>query len=74
MVVGRVNGILAVTRSLGDRAMKQYVIGDPYTEEHELKEGDSHLILACDGVWAGTVAMKLKMCGDRRGHACDTQY
>jgi len=51
VVVGRVNGILAVTRSLGDRAMKQYVIGDPYTEEHELKEGDSHLILACDGVW-----------------------
>jgi len=51
VVVGRVNGILAVTRSLGDRAMKRYVTGDPYTEDHTLTEEDTHVILACDGVW-----------------------
>lgn len=51
VVNGRVNAILAVTRSLGDRAMKQYVTGDPYTEERVLDESDTHLVLACDGVW-----------------------
>mmetsp|Transcript_89 Transcript_89/g.311 ORF Transcript_89/g.311 Transcript_89/m.311 type:complete len:310 (-) Transcript_89:79-1008(-) len=51
VVMNRVNGILAVTRSLGDRAMKDYVSGEPYTTETVLEEGDTHLILACDGVW-----------------------
>lgn len=44
-------GVLAVTRSLGDCAMKDYVSGEPYTTETLLQPGDSHLILACDGVW-----------------------
>merc|ERR1711934_4584 len=48
---GRVNGILAVARSLGDRAMKQYVSGEPYTADYVLNDDDTHLILACDGVW-----------------------
>ncbi|KAL6069744.1 mgpp2cl-1, protein phosphatase 2C-like protein 1 [Balamuthia mandrillaris] len=47
----RVNGILAVTRSLGDCAMKAYVLGDPYTSELKLEPTDTHLILACDGLW-----------------------
>lgn len=51
VVMGRVNGILAVTRSLGDRAMKDYVVGEPYCRSLELKEDDTHLILACDGIW-----------------------
>ena len=51
VIMNRVNGILAVTRSLGDRAMKDYVSGEPYTTETVLEEGDTHLILACDGVW-----------------------
>ncbi len=46
----RVNGVLAVTRSLGDVAMKEFVIGNPYTTEIELNENDSFIILACDGV------------------------
>lgn len=51
VVMNRVNGILAVTRALGDYAMKDYVSGDPYCETHELSETDTHLIIACDGVW-----------------------
>lgn len=48
---GRVNGVLAVTRALGDSAMKEYVVGAPYTTETELSEEDEFLILACDGLW-----------------------
>jgi len=51
VVLNRVNGILAVTRSLGDHAMKDYVIGEPYLTEILLEPTDTHLILACDGLW-----------------------
>lgn len=47
---GRVNGVLAVTRSLGDSSMKEFVVGAPYTTETELTDDDEFLILACDGV------------------------
>lgn len=47
---GRVNGVLAVTRSLGDSSMKEFVVGAPYTTETELCEEDEFLIMACDGV------------------------
>lgn len=47
---GRVNGVLAVTRSLGDSSMKEFVVGAPYTTETELAEEDEFIILACDGV------------------------
>ncbi|KAN0111366.1 protein serine/threonine phosphatase 2C [Russula decolorans] len=48
---GRVNGVLAVTRSLGDSSMKEFVVGAPYTTETDLTEDDEVLILACDGIW-----------------------
>ncbi|KAG6336627.1 hypothetical protein ID866_2466, partial [Astraeus odoratus] len=48
---GRVNGVLAVTRSLGDSSMKEFVVGSPYTTETQLCEDDEFLILACDGLW-----------------------
>lgn len=43
-------GILAVTRSLGDASMKEFVVGAPYTTETTLDEQDEFLIVACDGV------------------------
>ena len=46
----RVNGILAVTRSLGDSKMKEFVVGSPYTTETTLGDDDEWLIIACDGV------------------------
>jgi protein phosphatase PTC1 len=46
----RVNGVLAVTRSLGDTAMKEFVVGSPYTTETTLGNDDTFLIVACDGV------------------------
>ncbi|KAL0077652.1 phosphatase 2C-like domain-containing protein [Phycomyces blakesleeanus] len=51
MMNNRVNGVLAVTRSLGDSVMKEFVVGNPYTTETELTDKDSFLILACDGLW-----------------------
>ena len=46
----RVNGVLAVTRSLGDFAMKEFVVGNPFTTSIELGDEDNFFIVACDGV------------------------
>ncbi|KAG2393722.1 hypothetical protein C9374_007253 [Naegleria lovaniensis] len=48
----RVNGVLSVTRSFGDHAMKEWVISEPYHSFVDLTENEyDYLILACDGVW-----------------------
>ena len=55
----RVNGVLAVTRALGDAYMKELVTGHPYTTETVIQPDiDEFLILACDGVSASTVLGK----------------
>jgi protein phosphatase PTC1 len=47
----RVNGVLAVTRALGDTYMKDLVTGHPYTTETVIQpDQDEFLIIACDGV------------------------
>lgn len=61
MISNRVNGMLAVTRALGDTYMKQFIIGNPYTTETELMADDEFLIIACDGLW--------DVCDDQK--ACD---
>jgi protein phosphatase PTC1 len=43
--------MLAVTRALGDAAMKEFVIGNPFTCETTLVPEDTFLIVACDGLW-----------------------
>jgi protein phosphatase PTC1 len=48
----RVNGVLAVTRALGDAYMKDLVTGHPYTTETVIQaDTDEFIILACDGLW-----------------------
>lgn len=48
----RVNGVLAVTRALGDAYMKDLVTGHPYTTETVVQPDlDEFIILACDGLW-----------------------
>ncbi|TQS32272.1 hypothetical protein Golomagni_07419, partial [Golovinomyces magnicellulatus] len=48
----RVNGVLAVTRALGDTYMKDLVTGHPYTTETVIQpELDEFIIIACDGIW-----------------------
>ena len=47
----RVNGVLAVTRTLGDTYMKDLVTGHPYTTETVVQpDTDEFIIIACDGV------------------------
>jgi protein phosphatase PTC1 len=47
----RVNGVLAVTRALGDTYIKDLVTGHPYTTETVIQpELDEFIIIACDGV------------------------
>ncbi|KFH43922.1 Protein phosphatase 2C-like protein [Hapsidospora chrysogenum ATCC 11550] len=48
----RVNGVLAVTRALGDAYMKDLVTGHPYTTETVIQpDSDEFVIIACDGIW-----------------------
>ena len=45
-----VTGQIAITRSLGDHLMKDYISGEPHLYQTKLTESDSYLIIACDGV------------------------
>lgn len=47
----RVNGILAVSRSLGDRDLKAFVIADPEVATRPLTPADEFAVVASDGVW-----------------------
>jgi serine/threonine protein phosphatase PrpC len=47
----RVQGVLAVTRSFGDRKLKQFVSAEPEIKSWPLSDHDEFLILASDGVW-----------------------
>lgn len=54
MFKGRVVGVLAITRSLGDHCMKTYVVAEPYCSETTVDLVSRHpsfVICACDGLW-----------------------
>lgn len=47
----RTNGILAVSRSLGDFESQPFVTYDPHIVKRSLTIKDAFVILGCDGVW-----------------------
>lgn len=49
--IWRVQGVLAVTRALGDRRLKQFVTSEPEITTHKLGPEDDLLVLASDGIW-----------------------
>lgn len=49
--VWRVQGMLAVSRALGDRALKPWVPPTPEICRHTIDEADAFLVLATDGLW-----------------------
>lgn len=50
---GRVLGVLAVTRSLGDYLLKDFVVAHPDIQQRrlDLSREPTFLIVACDGLW-----------------------
>jgi serine/threonine protein phosphatase PrpC len=49
--VARVQGILAVSRAIGDRSLKPYIIAEPRIAEGYLGRENDFIVIACDGVW-----------------------
>lgn len=49
--VPRVQGNLAISRSLGDKYLYPYVIGEPEIRQFVLSEDAKYIILATDGLW-----------------------
>ncbi|KAF0719212.1 Aste57867_1191 [Aphanomyces stellatus] len=51
VIHNRVSGVLAVSRSFGDSALKKWVTAQPYITRSLVDDACSFVILACDGVW-----------------------
>uniref|UniRef100_A0AAV1UR60 PPM-type phosphatase domain-containing protein n=1 Tax=Peronospora matthiolae TaxID=2874970 RepID=A0AAV1UR60_9STRA len=49
--VWRVEGILAVSRAIGDRMLKPLVVAEPEVKQLTRTKEDQYLVLASDGVW-----------------------
>ena len=49
--VWRVEGVLAVSRAIGDRMLKAYVSGDPEFMQVDVSPEDDYLVVASDGLW-----------------------
>jgi len=47
----KVGASLAVTRAFGDSELREWVKAEPYIKSVDLNPEDSHLIVACDGLW-----------------------
>ena len=55
----RVQGILAVTRSLGDFSLRPYVSNVPTVSYYEMKGDECFLVLASDGLWYACMCMMM---------------
>eukprot|EP01117_Protostelium_nocturnum_P001729 TRINITY_DN1212_c1_g1_i3.p1 TRINITY_DN1212_c1_g1~~TRINITY_DN1212_c1_g1_i3.p1 ORF type:complete len:1018 (+),score=220.97 TRINITY_DN1212_c1_g1_i3:268-3321(+) len=47
----RINGVIAVSRAIGDFYMQPFVICEPYLAEYDLDGDENFIIVGCDGVW-----------------------
>jgi hypothetical protein len=47
----RVQGVLAMSRAIGDHALRPYVVADPEVAWVARRPGDNLLLLASDGLW-----------------------
>jgi len=71
--VWRVEGVLAVSRAIGDRLLKDYVIPDPEFVTWACSSEDMFMVLATDGLWDvldnDQVAKMLANCVDAQAGA-----
>ncbi|XP_057867559.1 probable protein phosphatase 2C 2 [Cryptomeria japonica] len=49
--VWRVQGVLAISRGIGDLHMKDYILAEPDTKKIEIESDCEFLIMASDGLW-----------------------
>ncbi|RLN97720.1 hypothetical protein BBJ28_00018238 [Nothophytophthora sp. Chile5] len=49
--VWRVEGILAVSRAIGDRMLKPFVVAEPEVKQFTRTATDRYVVVASDGVW-----------------------
>jgi len=47
----RVQGMIAVTRAIGDSMLQPYLTAEPHISKIELTKGDEYLVIGCDGLW-----------------------
>jgi serine/threonine protein phosphatase PrpC len=47
----RVEGLLAVSRSVGDASLKPYITAEPEVCEYDVGKDDWFLVMSSDGVW-----------------------
>jgi serine/threonine protein phosphatase PrpC len=47
----RTNGILAISRSLGDFESQPFITCEPFVAKRTLNFRDAFVILGCDGIW-----------------------
>lgn len=47
----RVQGIMAVTRGIGDAHLKEYITSVPETRRVDLEGKEDFIVLASDGLW-----------------------
>ncbi|EDQ89893.1 uncharacterized protein MONBRDRAFT_32120 [Monosiga brevicollis MX1] len=58
----RVNGVLSVSRAIGDRKLKQWVIGKPDIAEFDITDDCEYLIAGCDGLWDVMNTETVRLC------------
>lgn len=51
VINGRVNGVLAVSRAIGDTALKKVVSAVPEQLDYQLDRNDQLVVVATDGLW-----------------------
>lgn len=49
--IGRVNGELAISKSIGDISLHPYVTWEPTVATRIIKRSDEFIIMGCDGLW-----------------------
>lgn len=47
----RVNGVLAISRAIGDSSLKRFIISEPDVRSFDLTDQDLFVVIASDGVW-----------------------
>lgn len=68
--VWRVQGVLAVSRSIGDRLLKPYVTAAPEVTRYTVSSKDAYLLIASDGLWdvlSNSEAASLLMAAQKQG-------